>query len=740
MSPKNSTATRQALKLTAVIMAHGLSSGANAQSTNRPPAEPSVQTNAPTQLPTVVVQGELIPDYKPESLSSPKYTEPLRDIPQTITVIPKAVIEERGATTLRDVLRNVSGISMQAGEGGGGLPGDNLSIRGFNARSDIFVDGVRDFGAYSRDPFNVEQIEVAKGPSSSTAGRGSTGGSINLVSKAPSLDAFYGGTLGFGTDDYKRATFDLNQPLVGGPQGDIKGAAVRLNAMWHDAGVPGRDVVEESRWAIAPSIAFGLGTPTRVTLSYLHMEQDNVPEYGIPWVPVNTNAVLAAYGNQAPPVSFENFYGLKNYDFEDVKNDVATAKIEHDFNDSVGLRNLFRYGTTDRNSAITAPRFVNANTNSTAINRQLQRRAINNDILADQTDLKIDFQTGPVRHALVAGFEFARELQDNRNSAQTTNQPIADLFFPNPNDQPFGPMPPITGLPNEVTATTVAPYAFDTLKFGEKWQVSGGLRWDHVDADYTSGTNSFSRTDEMLSWRAGVVFKPQPNGSIYFGSGTSFNPSIEAGNTGLSLAGNSVNLEPEETLSFELGTKWDFFKERLSVSAAIFRTEKTNARTPSVNPGDPPLVLDGEQVVEGVELGVAGSITEDWKVIGGYTYLRSEIKQSNTSSEIGAEFGNTPEHSLSLWTTYALPGDFEVGAGAQFVGDRFNNLSSNAAVRKAPDYWLFDAMAAWQVNKNLTLRLNIFNLADERYIDRVGGGHFIPGAGRSAVLTASLRF
>ncbi|HKS37492.1 MAG TPA: TonB-dependent siderophore receptor [Verrucomicrobiae bacterium] len=737
MSPRNSTAIRQALRLTALIMAHGVSAGVHAQSTNRPPATTGGPINAPTRLPTVVVKGQAEPAYNSGTLSSPKYTEPLRDIPQTITVIPRAVIEDQGATTLRDVLRNVSGISLQAGEGGGGLPGDNLSIRGFNARSDIFVDGVRDFGAYSRDPFNLEQIEVAKGPSSSTAGRGSTGGSINLVSKAPRLDAFYAGALGLGTDDYRRVTFDLNQPLVGGRQGDIKGAAVRLNAMWHEAGVPGRDVVEEGRWAVAPSIAFGLETPTRVTFSYLHMEQDNVPDYGLPWVPANTNAVLAAYSNQAPPVSFDNFYGLKNYDFEDIKSDAATAKVEHDFNESVGLRNLLRFGKTERSSAITAPRFVDANTNSTDINRQLQRRAIDNEILANQTDLNVDFETGPVGHALVAGFEFGRELQDNRNSAQTTNQPIANLFFPNPNAAPFGPMPSITGVPNEVTATTLAPYAFDTLKFGEQWQLSGGLRWDHVEADYTSGTN-FSRTDEMLSWRAGVVFKPQPNGSIYFGCGTSFNPSIEAGNTGLSLAGNNVNLEPEETRSFELGTKWDF--KRLSLSAAIFRTEKTNARTPGVNPGDPPLVLDGEQVVEGIEFGAAGSITVDWKVIGGYTYLRSEIEQSNTGSEIGAEFGNTPEHSLSLWTTYALPWDLEVGGGAQFVGDRFNNLSSNAAVRQAPDYWLFDAMAAWHVNKNLTLRLNVYNLADERYIDRVGGGHFVPGAGRSAVLTASARF
>src|SRR5688572_20333087 len=200
-----------ARQLTALIVTPGLAAVAQAQSTNTAPA--SAGTNAPAQLPEVVVRGQGQSPYKPEEVSSPKYTEPLRDIPQTITVIPQAVFQEQGATTLRDILRNVPGISMQAGEGGGGLPGDNLSIRGFSARNDVFIDGVRDYGAYSRDPFNIEQVEVAKGPSSSTTGRGSTGGSINLVSKMPRLNPFYAGTLGVGTDGYGRLTMDLNQPL-----------------------------------------------------------------------------------------------------------------------------------------------------------------------------------------------------------------------------------------------------------------------------------------------------------------------------------------------------------------------------------------------------------------------------------------------------------------------------------------------------------------------------------------------
>ena len=225
--------------------------------------------------------------YKPERLASPKVTQPLRDVAKTVTVIPQDVIKEQGASNLRDVLRNVPGISMQAGEGGGGPAGDNLSIRGFSARSDIFVDGMRDTasGGYSRDPFNFEQVEVTKGPGSTSTGRGSTGGSINIVTKTPHLGNSYETMLSGGSDNYYRGTFDLNQEIP-----NLNGVAVRLNGVYHDQDIPGRDHVENERWGIAPSIAFGLGTDTRFTLSYMHLAQDNVPDYGIPWVPRNSTA------------------------------------------------------------------------------------------------------------------------------------------------------------------------------------------------------------------------------------------------------------------------------------------------------------------------------------------------------------------------------------------------------------------------------------------------------------------
>ncbi len=660
--------------------------------------------------------------------ASPKYTAPLRDIPQTITVVPQSVIGEQVATTLRDVLRNVTGISIQAGEGG--VPaGDNLSIRGFSARTDVFIDGVRDFGGYSRDPYNVEQVEVSKGPASSFAGRGSTGGSVNLVSKFARADETRTASLGFGSDAYKRGTVDLNQPFAAGS------GAARLTAMFTDADTPGRDEVASRRWGVSPSLSLGLGTPTRLTVAYSHLDQDNQPDYGLPWVPANTNPALAAYSDQAPPVDFSNYYGLTTRDYEDTSTDLATARLERDLGSSYTLRAIARYGRTRRDSVITAPRFAAVNT-STDLNRQLQSRDMTDGIAIGQLDTIGRFATGPIAHSVAVGFEAARETSENFLRSGPA-APLADLYEPD-TDAPYAGPITRTGAVNDGTADSLAAYAFDTAKLGERWQVSAGVRWDRFDVSYDQTAVSGARTtlqrdDDMWSGRFGVVYKPAPAASVYAGFGTSFNPSAE----GLTLTAATVAIEPEKARSYELGTKWDVASGRLSLTGALFRTEKTNARTPGINPGDPPTVLDGRQKVDGFEVGATGQITRRWSVFSGYTFMDSEILESNTPAEVGQPVNNTPRHSLSFWTTVQLPGRFEVGGGAWYVGDRTNN---NAGQRTAPGYWVIDATAARPIGRHLTLRLKGGNLADESYIDRVGGGHFVPGPGRSVLLTADVGF
>ena len=663
--------------------------------------------------------------------ASPKFTEPLRDTPQTITVVPREIIQQQNATTLRDVLRNVAGISIQAGEGGGGIPGDNLSIRGFSATNDIFVDGIRDFGAYSRDPFNLEQVEVSKGPASLYTGHGSTGGSVNLVSKTPRLETARSATLGGGDNNFGRATFDINQPLQG-----IAGSALRLNGVWTREDVSGRDEVNNQRWGVAPSLAFGLGTATRTTLSYSRLDQDNLPEYGIPWVPA-TNQALVGYANQPAPVDSSNFYGLVDRDYEKTVTGIATAMIDHDFSDALTLRSVLRQGESRRDSVITAPRFLSDT--GTTIRRQLQSRDLTNDIVAQQNHLTAHFETGSLAHAFIAGTELSREK--GKNYARTGPEaPAADLFHPDPN-APYSGTISRTGAYTESTADTAALYVSDTVKLSEQWEVTGGLRWDRFDVDYKSvvedGTATpFERTDEMLSWKAGIVNKIRPNGSLYLSAGTSFNPSSE-GTTGLSLSASTADLKPEKSKGYELGTKWDFPQSRLSMNAAVFQTEKTNAKTPGINPADPPTVLEGVQRIRGVELGVTGNLTDRWSAFFGYTYLNSRIVKSNTAIERGSDLANAPEHSGSLWATYRMGRGFEIGGGVRYTGDRLNSTTTR---RLAPGYTLFDATAAYVINERLTLRMNVNNLAGERYIDRVGGGHFIPGAGRSVALTTAVNF
>jgi catecholate siderophore receptor len=655
------------------------------------------------------------------SASSPKYTEPLRDTPQTITIIPKTVIEEQGATTLRDVLRNVAGLTMTAGEGG--VPaGDNLTLRGFSARNDIFIDGARDLGPQSRDPFNLEQVEVVKGPGSAFTGRGSAGGSINLVSKAPTINRFFAGTVSFGSDATKRFTSDINLPIK-------DRTAFRLNLLAHDSGVAGRDVVENQRWGVAPSVLFGLATRTRLTLSYFYLGQDNIPDYGIPWVTPTQN-VLASLRDQPAPVPRNNFYGLKSRDFEKMRSDLATVKFERDFNDSITIRNQFRFGYSTRDSVTTAPRF--ASNDSLVINRNGPSWITEDTIWDNQTDLRAGFSTGEIGHSLVAGLALTRE-NNLRRTRSVTGTPTTTLYNPDPN-QPFTGVISVGPNVGDVTGKTVSAYAFETAKISKHLELNGGLRFDRFDVD---GVNTslapVIRVDEMLSWRGGVVVKPKEEGSVYLSYGTSLSPSLE----GLSYGVANTAIEPEKTYNLEVGSKRDLISERLSVNGAIFRVEKTNARTPGILPGDPPQVLQGRQRVQGVELGASGGITRALRVFGGYTFLDSEIIKSNTPTEVGKEIQNAPRHSFNIWATCQLPHRIMLGGGPRFVGRRFGN---NANTRQVDSYWLLDAMASFPMSKHLDLRLNLYNLTNAYYFDRLGGGHLIPGAGRSVMVSAGFRF
>ncbi len=771
-------AIRDYLAVTTFIMANSLALSAYGDPAGALPAFPPVSTNAPagggtntTKLPEVVVEGRQVPEYKPEKISSPKYTAPLRDTPQTINVVPRKVIEDQNATTLRDVLRNVPGISFQAGEGG--VPaGDQLSIRGFSARTDLFVDGVRDVGGYTRDSFNVEQVEVFKGPNSVYSGRGSTGGSVNMVTKNPNLDPSYSATLGYGSDEYFRATADLNQPLPELSKLGIEGAAFRINGLYHDQDFAGRDYIHDNRWAVNPTFTMGLGSNTRLTLQYSHLQENNLAGYGLPFVSSHNNPYggYSALGKIAP-LPFDTFVGLHDRDHEDVHNDIAGLRLEHDFSDSVKLQNHSSFGRTDRDSIITAPRIIPKPTadpiygfgNSVigsdgilyGLNHELQSRDQVTDIFANQTDFRTDFDTGIFGHALVTSLEFSHETDLNyiRSATVGTAFPYAaelgNPFDPNSSD-PFHPVSR-TGAKNQTVQDTGGISAYDTIKITEQWFFNLGVRGDITSTtlnlrEVNGATTKFDRSDSDVTWRSGLVYKPVPNGSIYFGYGTSFNPTID----GLTLNQATVNtnlqssfpLDPEKGQSFELGTKWDVLNQRLSLSGALFRSHKENFR--STDPVTQIVSNVGDVRVQGIELGVSGKLNDKWNVSGGYAFMESDILKSInltydgvSLSQTGHQLSNTPRNTASLSTTYELPKRITIGTSGYFVDKRYSN---NLETQSAPSYALQDVFLSWNANKYLDLRLNVSNIWDKDYLDRVGGGHAIPGTGRTVILTASLKY
>lgn len=707
-------------------------------------AAETANPSRPQQLPKISVDAAE-DSLKTDTASSPKYSQPLLDTPQTITVIPQAVIRDRGASTLRDVLRNSPGITFQAGEGGGGLPGDqNFSLRGTSARNSLFVDGVRDVGAYTRDSFNLQQVEVIKGPTGTMAGRSATSGAINQVSKTPQLQDSQDYSLGYGSDNYKRVSSDINLGLS-------DSMAFRLNAMYHDAEVSNRDVVESKRWGIAPSFALGLGTATRFTASAFYVDEDNVPDYGLPWgTTTQTTATDPSHNGTFPTGAYEArpavdqsiFFGLKDYDYEDIETKAGTLQLEHDFNENITARNVLRYLDSERSSAITAPR---------PPNRQLQRRDMETENITNLTDVSIEFATGALQHSLVTGLELTRETTDSQNSSQTANQPqIPDFFNPNPNLAPLGPMPVNNGNPSETEIKNIALYVVDTIKLNEQWAITAGVRRDDVDVDYqlrsfATGaiTDNLSRSDEEVTYQGAITFKPIEAGTIYVAYGTGFDPTVDAGTTGSGLSSsptqaNNVNLPPEESTNLEVGTKWELLDRRLALNAAVFRTEKTNLRTRNAN--SDPFILNGEQRIEGLELSASGMLTDAWSVFAGASFLDTEYKISANGLERGQELPLVPEVSANAWTTYVLPFGLTVGLGLQYIDDMVRSRSATLGELVVDGTVLVDAMASYQLNDMVSLRLNVINLTDEEYVDRFGGGHYVPGAGRSAQLTAYLTF
>lgn len=718
-----------------------------------------------TQLAPVRVEGEGSA-YQTSTAQSPKFTAPLLDTPRTVQVVPKQVIQDQAASTLQDVLRNSPGITFGAGEGG--RPGGDLPIiRGQNSAGSIFLDGIRDSSTQVRDTFNLEQVEVIKGPDSVYSGRGGAGGSINMVSKTPKATDFTEATAQIGTDSNYRATIDSNWRLA-------DKAAFRLNVMGNKGDAPGRDdAVNFERWGVAPSLTLGVGTPTRITLSYYHYQDDSVPDYSMPYDPKTGQPVTETMG-----VSRKNFYGLKGRDFMNTRDDVATVDFQHDFSDRLQLRNVTRYGRGTNDFAATNPDDSKGNIPNGLVYRALKSGYYVTKSFANQTNLTGEFDTGSLKHSFDLGFEYSNIKQDKdsytetgvpagtsgcvtgtANGKNTYANPAlcASLWDPDPGTYYPGHLQR-NGNPARYNTDTVALYGFDTIKFNEQWQASLGLRWDNYR---TSGSNiakgrndpastpafySTSREDNLFNYQVGVAYKPVPNGTIYATYGTSSTPSAIA-SSAISDAVSVTNqsLEPEKSRTVELGTKWQVFDDRLTVSAAAFQDIRKNT---SVAVSATETAQVGEAKVRGIELGFSGSITPRWNVFGGYTFMNSEMtKGAYNSGAVGQDLPNTPRNAFSLWTTYKVLPKLTVGGGAYYVdkvygnSDSTKNADGTPKARWVPSYWRFDAMAAYEFNEHMSAQLNVLNIFDETYYTKAYAAHYAAlGTGRAALLSLRVRY
>ncbi|WP_221931031.1 TonB-dependent siderophore receptor [Telmatospirillum sp. J64-1] len=682
------------------------------------------EESQPVELPAISVEGTTESDgYKADHSANHKLTAPLLDTPRTVTIINQQMMEDRGFTSLTDVLRTTPGITLGSGEGGTPV-GDRPFIRGFEASTDMMVDGMRNLGRINYEVFNLEQVEINKGPGSAYAGRGSTGGTINMVSKTPQAENFAHGSATIGTDATKRVTVDGNYMVN-------ENVAIRLNAMWHDAEVAGRDHVDFTKMGFAPSITVGLNSPTRATLSYYHLQTDEMPDFGHPFDPRT---------GKPADVSRKTFYGFVNRDFRETQTDLATLTVEHDLNDAVTLRNATRYSWMNNDYALTRPSQTAAQAAAGEVARAFRSSNRDTTSLLNQTDVLAKFETGTIKHDLVFGFEISREEGRNRGYS-SANQPTVISPIHNPDVHlPTNPLLTATGESRPVVNHNKAIYLFDTITLTDQWMVNGGLRWD----DYKVESGDVSSSSSFLNYQAGIVYKPVSNASIYFNYGTSSNPSGETegmsggadGPAGGNLGGNRAELDPERSHSFEIGTKWDLLNERLSLTAAVFRTEKTNQR--ATDPATGEVALIGNTRVDGVELGIAGKITEAWSVWGGYTYLDAVLRDDGAGTNEGNLLKFIAPHSFSLWTTYDVTSAFTLGGGAFYTDRRYVN---DANTMKFDPYWRFDAMASYRVNDRLDLQLNVLNLLDETIYDASHVGAFaLVAPGRSALLTANVRF
>ncbi|HEY3047066.1 MAG TPA: TonB-dependent siderophore receptor [Polaromonas sp.] len=683
-------------------------------------------------LPAVTVRADADQGYSPSSSSTAtKSSAPLRDIPQSVNVVPEQLMRDQGARSMQDALRNVPGVAFSSGDG----QRDQVVIRGFSAISDQFVDGVRDDALYFRDLSNIERVEVLKGPAAVLYGRGSSGGLINRVTKKPQFgDTFGEVTLGLGSFGFKRAEADLNTPV-----GDTM--AFRLNAAVEDSGSY-RDQQFTKRHNIAPSLALKLAAQTDLLLQYTNARDQRVTDFGIP-----------ALNGRPVNVPASTYYGSGIAARDDTTTsqvEAVTATLKHRFSDALSLRNITRYYTYKLDRFNTLP---SGTTDPVALTVGRTRGFILRDESGwfNQTDLNYKTAWGGLKQEWLVGMELGS--QNRRAESVSTAAGAAgrvSIFNPGgvvPPAIPASAFAAASAIPSHTRQDTVALYAQDQITLAPQWKALVGARYDvfKQDTSFDRTLPALSRTDSNVSPRAGLVWQPSDTQSYYVSYSRSFQPSAEQ----FALAANNTANEPEITQNREIGTKLDFLDGALSVTAALFNLERSNIK--NTDPNNPRVQINvGKQRTNGLELTANGKLPGRWDISAGYAYLAGRMVESvatATSQQLpvvtvpllGKVAALTPKHSGFVWAMKDLGNGFSLGGGLNYVGERFASLTNLVTL---PSYLTADLAGIYKTGR-YEIGVNLKNVTDKKhYISSHGSNDnlIVPGAPRELQVTLRAKF
>ena len=662
--------------------------------------------------------------------ASGKFPEPIANTPRSITVLTKDVLEDQKSTTLKSAVLNTAGVTLGTGEGGNAF-GDRFFIRGFDARNDIFLDGIRDAGVSVRENFFTEQVEIFRGPGSSFAGRGVTGGAINIVTKQATTEkSFYNMDTTFGTDHTKRVVLDVNQVIS-------PTLAIRAGGLFQDAGVAGRDYIKDDRDGGFVAVKWTPLDTVKLYANYIHTNLHGLPDFGVPYYrpgsPTTGNIYRTTAGGPYPDFgsSRNNFYGFVNRDYYSIKQDIGTFGGEVWINPDLVLSNKTRIQRSVNDYIGTLPENPIDATKTISANPQSRYQVGEN--IANQTEATYRFNVAGWKNTALGGVEVSREIASLDRYAGLSSEALpggfsgtgslsgVSIFNPQFTFLPFNTATSLTGLPTKIAIDTTSVYLIDTANYNDLVILNGGIRYD----DYNIKTSGFGTVNNrpnvfgaqeqqygMPNFNLGVTLKPLPNGSVYVAYATSSNPvgaefdgtSAQYGGLAPVLNGNPNQIfGPEKNKAIEVGTKWEFFDRRLLATAALFQTEKENARESQnvasaaaaaaipgcsynlpAGSGNVSCITAGAAYrIRGIDLGLTGKITDKWSVFGGLVLMQSEVTKSLVPSpqpllfptNVGLKLANVAHQSFTMLTQ--VPAHRRLGdrrPGGIPVGDVRRNI------------------------------------------------------------------